>query len=186
MIRYTTAQNDTDLEGILHLQRANHANAISEAEAKEQGFTTVAHDLDLLRRLNVPYPHIIAKDETNNTVVGYTLVMLEKWRTEIPVLVTMFEEIDRIRYKGQLLKEARYFAMGQVCVDKAYRGQGVFAGLYLEMSRQMKRHFDFIITEISSRNTRSLRAHEKVGFEVLREYEDGGELWIVVGLALNE
>jgi GNAT superfamily N-acetyltransferase len=112
--------------------------------------------------------------------------MLEKWRTEIPVLVPMFEEIDRIRYKGQLLKEARYIAMGQVCVDKIYRGQGVFAGLYLEMSRLMKRHFDIIITEISSRNTRSLRAHEKVGFEVLREYEAGGELWVVVGLALNE
>jgi len=183
MIRYNTAQTDDDLNRILQLQRTNHPTAISKEEAIDQGFVTVAHDLPLLQRLNEPYPHIVARDGEN--IIGYALVMLENWRNDIPVLVPMFEQIDKISYRGQLLKEARYFAMGQVCVDKAYRGQGVFSGLYMELSRLMKRHFDFIVTEIVQRNTRSLRAHEKVGFEVVRKYEADGEMWVIVLLDLR-
>ncbi len=183
MIKYTTAKTTADLNGILLLQNANHSTAVSKTEAMEQGFVTVKHNLTLLEKLNSPHPHIVAKN--GERIVGYALVMLENWRTEIPVLISMFEEIDQIKYKGQILKEARYFTMGQVCVGKDYRGQGVFAGLYMEMSRLMKRHFDYIITEVSKQNTRSLRAHEKVGFEVIREYEADGNVWVIVLLDLR-
>ena len=44
--------------------------------------------------------------------------------------------------------------------------------------------YDFMVTEVAARNTRSLRAHERVGFETLRVYDDPetGEGWHVVGL----
>lgn len=176
---YTIAGSDHELYGILKLQRENLATAISHEEALEQGFVTVEHDFALLRRMNALFPHIIAKD--GEEVVGYTLVMSRDLRDEIPVLVPMFWQIDTITYDGQPLSDARYVVMGQVCIAKRYRGLGVFAGLYQEMATRLAPDFDFIITEVSLRNQRSLRAHHKVGFETIKEYQtDDGEEWAIV------
>jgi ribosomal protein S18 acetylase RimI-like enzyme len=184
-ILYAIAETDSDLYGILALQRANLPVTISREEALAEGFVTVEHDFALLRRMNAPYPHIIAKD--GEKVVGYTLVMLSEIRTEIPVLFPMFEQMDQIEVDGKLLAQSRYFVMGQVCIAVGYRGQGLFPGLYQEMANQMSGNFDFIVTEVSVRNPRSLRAHEKVGFQNVREYRsDDGEEWVILLLRLRE
>lgn len=178
-IIYTVVATDADLYGILRLQRDNLPSEISRKEALEQGFVTIEHDFALLQRMNSPYPHIIARDGQN--VVGYTLVMEREFREEIPVIAPMFDQIDGISFQGRPLKDANFFIMGQVCVAKAYRGQGVFQCLYQEMARRMSPHFDYIITEISRRNPRSVRAHQKVGFVTIREYTAvDGEEWLIV------
>ena len=45
-------------------------------------------------------------------------------------------------------------------------------------------HYDFTVTEVAERNTRSLRAHERVGFQTLHTYPDAlaGEVWRVIVL----
>ena len=50
MIYITQAKNDDDLLGILTLQQQNLAKNLSPEEIAEQGFVTVVHDLDILRR----------------------------------------------------------------------------------------------------------------------------------------
>jgi predicted GNAT superfamily acetyltransferase len=76
--------------------------------------------------------------------------------------------------------------MGQVCIAKGYRGQGIFQGLYQEMANQLEPHFEYIITEVSKRNPRSIRAHEKVGFLNVREYtSDDGEEWVILLLNVS-
>jgi ribosomal protein S18 acetylase RimI-like enzyme len=178
-INYTIAESDHDLYGILKLQRENLATEISREEALEHGFVTVEHNFALLKRMNSPYPHIIAKD--GEEVIGYTLVMSRDLRDEIPVLAPMFEQIDNIIFNAKMLKDTRYIVMGQVCIAKRYRGQGVFGGLYEEMAKRMAVDFDYILTEVSQRNQRSLRAHQKVEFETIREYHaDDGEVWVIV------
>ena len=59
------------------------------------------------------------------TVVGFALVMLSNFRNEIEVLIPMFERIDEL-----VPKDKTYVIMGQICVDKNYRKQGIFRGLY--------------------------------------------------------
>jgi RimJ/RimL family protein N-acetyltransferase len=44
----------------------------------------------------------------------------------------------------------------------------------------MQHKYDFVITEIATHNTRSLRAHEKVGFRLLHNYTDATDEWDVV------
>lgn len=185
MITYTGAATDADLYGILRLQRANLPVNISRAEALEEGFVTVEHDFPLLKRMNSPHAHIIAKE--GDKVVGYTLVMEQELRNDIPILVPMFEQIDTTEYKGQFLKDAAYVIMGQVCIAKGYRGQGIFQGLYAEMARRMSPHFSYIITEVSKRNPRSMRAHEKVGFVNVKEYTSAdGEEWVILLLECSK
>jgi ribosomal protein S18 acetylase RimI-like enzyme len=177
MIAYGTANNDNDLRQILDLQARNLPQNISTSEAKSQGFVTAHHNLSLLKKMNVPYPHIVAKD--GNKTIGYALVMQRSFATEIPVLTPMFEQINSLSFDGKKLGESKYFVMGQVCIEKGYRGQGVFKNLYAEMQKRMSPYFDYIITEVAMRNTRSMRAHEKAGFEVIHQYT-ASEDWAII------
>jgi hypothetical protein len=90
--------------------------------------------------------------------------------------------LDELEYEGKLVKDYRYYAMGQICVAEGYRGQGLFDGLYAKHKAELSDKFDLCITEIAKRNTRSLAAHKRVGFEIIHEYFDTThpELWEVV------
>ena len=185
MIHYGPAHTDDDLHAILALQQANLPKAISAGEAREQGFVTVEHDFPLLREMNNLFPHAIAREGTE--LAGYALAMMPSFGDRIPVLRAMCERLDRLSWAGVPLSELRYGIMGQVCVAKPYRGQGVFAGVYEDLGRRMAPHFDLLVTEIAIRNTRSLRAHEKIGFvEMERFSEPGVEDWVIVGWPLAD
>jgi GNAT superfamily N-acetyltransferase len=179
MIRTATAQSRATLQQILDLQERNLAVHLSPAEAADQGFVTVHHELPLLDRISGPYGHIVALD--GEQVVGYALVMLREFAGAIPIIVPMFAQLDRLTIGEESLAALRYFVMGQVCIAKEHRGQGVFAALYDELRRQMRGSFDLVVTEVASRNGRSLRAHEKVGFRTVHRYASpDGELWEIV------
>lgn len=179
MLTYGPAHSSEDLQAIQGLQKANLPEKISETEAIEQGFVTVAHSLELLQEMNEPYHHSAAW--WNGQLIGYALVMETAFKNRIPVLFPMFELLDGLPYKGRKLSDRKYFVMGQVCVDKSFRGKGVFSGLYLNLKERLHSDFDLIATEIATRNTRSLRAHQKIGFEIIHIYKDPmGEEWAIV------
>jgi GNAT superfamily N-acetyltransferase len=178
-ITYGAAHTRNDLEGILHLQKANLAQGLTPEEAREQGFVTVCHSFAQLKKMNEQEKHIIAKDEER--VVGYCLAMTRLARRDIPVLISMFEVFDAITYRGGKISDYRYLVVGQVCVDKAYRGQGVLARCYAAYKARYQPAYDFAITIIDAANTRSLRAHQKLGFQDIHAYVDSrGTRWVVV------
>ena len=184
MVQITQAKTTEDLLGILHLQQQNLAVHLSPEEALEQGFVTIVHDLDILRRMNDAAPHTIAKD--GERVVGYALTTLPQFRAAIPFLESLFERLDHLQWHEKPFLKVNYFVMGQVCVAKDYRGMGIFDRLYQGLKEFHAERFEMVVTDISSRNTRSLRAHERVGFEVLQEFAvEGGEIWVVVGWGLQ-
>jgi len=184
MIQITQAKTDDDLLGILALQQQNLATNISPEEAAEQGFVTVVHDLDILRRMNAAAPHTMAKD--GDRVLGYALTMLPQFRADIPFLTSLFERLDQLRWRGRPFGEVPYFVMGQVCVAKECRGMGVFDRLYHGLRAFNSGQFEVVVTDISSRNIRSIRAHARVGFETLQEFAvEGGEVWVIVGWGLR-
>jgi predicted GNAT family N-acyltransferase len=174
-IRYTTVSAEDELLQILELQKANLAPAVSEAESRIEGFVTVVHSLDLLRRMNERCPHVLAK--SGNGVVGYALSMHPDFSKEIDILRPMFREIEKV----QSSREA-FLVMGQICIDKAYRKQGIFRGLYREMLNKYQKEFTQIITEVDARNRRSLGAHYAIGFRGLSQYQSSGRDWHLIVL----
>ncbi|TDQ28828.1 GNAT family N-acetyltransferase [Tenacibaculum caenipelagi] len=177
MIEFTTATNPTELLQILELQQQNLPEKLSEIDKKEQGFVTVRHDFELLKKMNDVHPHIIAKN--NSTVVGYALSMSKIFRNDIPILIPMFDEIDTTS-KGA----KPYILMGQICIDKHYRGKGVFRGLYTKMKEEFSGIYDSIITEFDEKNTRSVNAHKAIGFKTLKTYTSHNQDWEIVYLAI--
>lgn len=177
MVRYTRAYNDEDLHQILSLQRRNLPKILSEKEKQTEGFLTVCHEFDLLQRMNDLCPHIIAK--ANNKVVGYALCMHPQFKNEIEVLLSMFQELNRY---PQLLNPEHCMIMGQVCVDKEYRRQGVFRKLYQKMKDDIIPPFEAIVTEVNVKNVRSKEAHSAIGFKLLSIYRDGEAEWELIYL----
>ena len=160
---------------ILALQQKNLFTAISSEEKKIQGFVTVSHTFDLLKTMNDVCPHIIAKSE--DRVIGYALCMHPKFADKIEVLRSMFDEIDAIHPKPE-----NFIVMGQICIDKVYRGRGVFRQLYQSMQKAIQPEFEKIITKVDAENRRSLQAHYSVGFEKLKTYLSEGRKWKLIVL----
>jgi ribosomal protein S18 acetylase RimI-like enzyme len=178
MTSFTTVINQVQIQQMLDLQMQNLPKHISANEAKEQGFVTVQHDADLLWAMNQKYQHSIAVD--NGNVVGFALVMTQDFKNDILVLVPMFDQLDKMTFNDKPLDN--YFVMGQICVAKSHRGQGIAGKLYKNLQERLSNSFEYVITEVATRNWRSMRAHEKVGFQILKKYIDelSGEEWALL------
>ena len=171
-IELTTVSHPDEVHQILALQAANLSAVLTPEVMSAQGFVTVRHDPAVLLRMNEAAPAAIAK--ADGRVAGYALVMLREFAVDVPELGPMFEMLDSLSWRGEPLgSNPRWFVMGQICVAEGYRGKGIFDGLYRTLAESYRDRFDFTVTEVSSRNTRSLRAHRRVGFETLRVYPHG-------------
>ena len=175
MITYTRASTEEELREILALQQRNLYDTVPIDERKKEGFVTVSHTLELLTQMNDTCPHVIAK--ASDTLIGYALCMHPKFGDSIAVLRPMFTEIDLVRPATE-----PYMAMGQICIAKGYRGQGIFRQLYETMRIGLKSEYSTIITEVDAENTRSLRAHYAVGFSDLKTYLSEGREWKLLAL----
>jgi GNAT superfamily N-acetyltransferase len=178
MVTLTTVSDKEELQQILALQQRNLIQNIDDEEMKAQGFVTMIHSLEILQQMHHLAPSVIAKSK--DRVIGYALVMLRGCRELFPPLEPMFKNFDTLRYKDRPLNEYRFYVMGQVCVDKEYRRTGLFDQLYQKHKEIYSGQFDFIMTEIATRNHRSLKAHQRVGFEILNTYRDELDEWAVV------
>jgi hypothetical protein len=172
------AGTEAELNQILALQTANHKDSLSAENKKANGFVTVKHDLDLLKKMNAAAGQVIAKD--GDFLAGYALVMLQEFSPLIPVLTPMFGMFNTLSYEGRELSSYKYYVMGQICVAESHRGQGVFQLLYEGHKKFYSSLFELCLTEVSSSNLRSMRAHEKVGFETIHTFEDKTDRWNIL------
>jgi hypothetical protein len=180
-VEYTLVRGPRDVDHILALQAENHRDVVDAATARSDGFTSVRHDPAVLHAMNRAYPSAIAV--SGDVLAGYALMMAQQFRADVPILQPMFALFDRLEWRGApLAGNPRWFVMGQVCIARAFRGQGVFDGVYHQLRDAYAPQFDFVLTEISQRNARSMRAHRRVGFETLHVYRDeaADEHWEVV------
>jgi len=172
-------RENQQISQILKLQLDNHQTALLDDEIIKEGFVTCKHEFQLLQRMNQPIPHIIATWE--DRVVGYCLVMSIEHRNALEVLKSMFQMIEQLQYNGQDLTKGGYVTMGQVCISKEHRKKGLFKKMYHHFRERLSPDYDYCITEVATSNTRSLQAHEAVGFENLLSYKaDDGKSWELI------
>ena len=169
----------SELEQILALQRRNLGLHLAPEVARAQGFVTAEHTLDSLEQMHALAPSVVVHASAG--LAGYALTMPTQTRRCVPILESMFQLLDTLEWRGVALAQSRFYVMGQICVAEPYRGQGVFDALYAGHQAHYAAQYDFLITEIATRNTRSMRAHERVGFEPIHRYRDALDEWQLVG-----
>ena len=173
MIEAGPVRDERELEAILALQRQNLARNLTPELVAAQGFVTVEHSLEVLQRMHALTPSIVARE--SGALAGYALVMPVECRSFIPVLEPMFQRLEALG----LFRE-QFYVMGQICVAPGWRGRGVFDLLYRAHRRHLRGSYQSTVTEVAIRNTRSMRAHERVGFKVIDRYSDATDDWAVI------
>jgi hypothetical protein len=167
-----------DLHQILWLQERNLKQNLSQDEKDSEGFVTMRFTIEMLTNLHNVAPSVVVRN--GDTIIAYAIVLLKEGRHYYPDLETMFLHLETIEWDGKLLAGYRYYVMGQICIDKAYRGGNVFSILYATHRDLYQAAFDCLVTEISTSNRRSMRAHEKIGFKTIDKYRDAVDEWNVV------
>jgi len=178
MLIITEVATKNDLIQINNLNQQNLKDNLSIKEQEEQGFVTWLYPVSLLQQIHTIAPSIIAKDK--HKVVGYALVTPIEAAGFHTSLKGMIEYIEMIMYNGKHLSSYNYYIMGQVCIDKDYRGRGIFDLLFQKHKELYKGKYELLITEISTKNYRSQKAHEKVGFKTIYTYPDTLDEWNVM------
>jgi ribosomal protein S18 acetylase RimI-like enzyme len=179
MICFTTIKFDEEIYEVIALQKINLPQSLSQEQMDSQGFVTVVHSFTTLKKMNDTEASIIAKDD--DKVIGYLLAMTNASRNDIPILIPMFGAFDDVVYHGKKIAAFHYIVVGQVCVAEGYRGIGILDNCYDTYKEHFKNKYDFAITEINKNNKRSIRAHARIGFELVHSYKDAtGNEWDIV------
>ncbi len=178
MLKATTVTKHDELVQINLLNQQNIKHVLTEKEKAEEGYVTWLYPIELLEQMHALSPAIIVKDETE--VVGYALATTKEAAPFHTDLKLMIENLEKVVYKSQPLTTCDYYLMGQICIAKSYRGQGIFGQLYQKHKEVYGRKHEMLVTEIATANLRSQRAHEKVGFETIHTYRDSTDEWNVV------
>ena len=178
MLKFKIADTQDELDQILNLQEENHRNILSDTSQRKDGFVSVLHTPAMLKQMNELAPQIIAKD--HNRVIAYALVMSTELAHLVPMLQPMFESFHHIGYKGTVLSNLSLYVMGQICVQQDYRRQGISQQLYLTHKEILSDRYDYCVTEVSSSNVASNRAHKKIGFQIIHTYSDDTDEWNMI------
>jgi len=178
MLITTLVATTEELQQVYNLNQQNLKQNITAEEREQEGFVSWLYSMDLLRQMHQLAPSIVVKDGSN--VVGYALTTLPEARVFHPDLEEMFQGLESVTYNGQPLFSYRFYCMGQICIARDYRGRGLVNSLYQKHKEVYSRQYQFLLTEISTRNPRSQKAHEKVGFRTIHTRTDAMDEWNVV------
>jgi hypothetical protein len=75
-------------------------------------------------------PSIIAIDVDTQQVIGYVIAAPRGLYGEHPILDGLLDSINNIKYGDSVIGDLNYLLVGQVCIAKAYRGQGLLPKMY--------------------------------------------------------
>jgi GNAT superfamily N-acetyltransferase len=170
MIELKRADKDHYLDGILLLQSQNLKANVSLEEQAEQGFVTAQHTFKELKNINDAENAIIAT--VDDKVVAYAIAMRKETGLNMPVFDDLFSVLYTLEFDNKPVKDYEYIIIGQLCVAKEYRGQGLVQKLYAFYKECLKSKYAFGITDISTQNPRSLKAHQNAGFEKIHTFYD--------------
>jgi ribosomal protein S18 acetylase RimI-like enzyme len=169
-MKFERASSDESIRQILNLQKRNLKKHLSDAEKESQGFLTAEHTFEQLKKINDAEPSLIITD--NGIVVAYAIAMLENAANDMPVFDDLFNTVASLTYKNLPMTSYKYIFVGQLCIDKNYRGQGLVEKLYAYYKEELKPKYQFAVTDINEHNPRSLKAHQKSGFEIIHSFFD--------------
>jgi ribosomal protein S18 acetylase RimI-like enzyme len=88
------------------------------------------------------------------------------------------ENIERCQFESKPIEN--YAIVAQLCVSKEYRGQDLVQKLYGGFRDHYANQYTYCITDVAQANQRSLKAHQKRGFQVIDTLDYGGIGWNIV------
>ena len=148
-----------DMEGVMALLKANHVSNMTEEE-KKNGFVTTNMTVEQMTRLIENEDGVtVAKD--GEKVVAFALAASWDYWEEWPLFQYMIELLPQTEYNGEMLSVENSYQYGPVCVDKDYRGQGIFEQVFFASLANMEKRCPYMMTFVNKVNPRTYAAHTR-------------------------
>lgn len=178
MLTAKLVTKEDELVQIAQLSAANLVTNISDETKAKEGFVTWVYPQEVLYALHTIVPSVIVVD--GDKLAGYAITLTKECVTIYPPLAATVDYVSTLNYNGRPLIDYPIYFMGQICVDQDYRGRGVVGMLYEFHRKKFSPQYSMLVTEISTRNPRSSKAHQKVGFKVIDRHHENEEEWDLV------
>jgi len=178
MLTAKLVSTDDEIQQIADLSKANLSTNISAETKAKEGFVSWVYTPAILKTLHAIAPSVIVMDGPN--LAGYALTLTPECLRSYPAAIDTYNHAITLGHNGRPLKNQRFYLMGQICVAEPWRGKGLVATLYEGHRQFYSPQFDYLVTEISTANPRSLKAHQKVGFQIIDTHHDPAGHWDVV------
>jgi hypothetical protein len=177
MLRASLVSDKKQLQDIHDLNLANLRQNLDADTRNREGFVTWLYPIELLEKMHALAPSVVVMEQDN--LVGYALATLQECRKFHPDLEIMLNNLAPLHFIGRPLMQQKIYCMGQICIDQNYRGRGLVSVLYERHREVYSPLYDLILTEISTSNKRSLKAHQNTGFKAIHTYKDSMDEWAV-------
>ena len=146
-------------EGVMALLRANHADNLGEAERRD-GFVTTNMTPEQMTALIAEENGVtVARDGAG--VAAFALAAPWGFWSQWPFFRNMIRILGNYRFGGVTLTEENSYQYGPVCVDRDYRGRGVFERVFAASLRTMEDRYPIMVTFVNQANPRSYAAHSR-------------------------
>ena len=172
----------SDIAGILALQKANLYQNLDE-QGRHDGFLSIALGAEQFNAINRDLVVVVACSGTE--VLGFLCAATWRHALQFPILKLLTEQTVSAKLDGTGLAEHNTCIYGPVCVAKAARGTGILEGLYASLKAMVPDHYAFCALFIADGNTRSMRAHLRMGMSPLGSFCHNDTLYHAFGGPLH-
>lgn len=173
----------TDFDGIVNLQDLNLAINITD-DQKKDGFLSASFSAQQFQSMDNDGCVIAGLD--GDSVKAFLCSSTPMFNLPFPLPAAMIERFSDIDLGGNSLSNQQVLITGPVCIDQSLRGQGVLEKLYEALYKELFGQYDAAVVFVSKENPRSIKAHEKLGMQVVDEFEFGGKNYVIMAVALKK
>lgn len=167
-----------DFEKMVQLQN-KYLKSVLSTEEQANGFLSVAFTADQFRAMDKDLCIAVCSDDQDQ-LRGYLCSSTPQFNQQFPLLASMINRFPHIQYRNKPVSTYHSFLTGPGCVDKKFRGQGIYLNLYQKLFEMIPPEYEIALTMISDDNPRSLNGSKNSGREVLGQFEFNGKLfWIL-------
>jgi len=167
-----------DYPAILRLNSANFITNLSENE-RADGFLSAVFTLEQTAAMAEDLGTTVII--VDGVLAGFLCAFRNDFDHGSPVVAKMIESYDRMRFEGKLLSNYNTYAYGPVCIDRAYRRQGLLRGLYEAQKKELAGQFEVGVALIARSNPHSMQAHVAgLGMTEVGDFEVNGDIFATV------
>ena len=173
--------NDNDYQGLLRIQRENAVGSVPAGQ-RAGGFLSAEFTVDQLRAMHESAGIVVAT--VGDSLAAFFCLSTLEANQDAPIVMAMRETMRSVLLDGRPIESCSFVVAGPICIDKQYRGSGLFERLYEFAVNHFATRFELAVAFIAQENQRSLKAHEKVGMVPLAQFEYRGAAYDLVARRL--
>lgn len=154
----TSIATNTDIQGVLDLQKVNLYKNLTE-EQRKSGFVTTPFTKEQLQELVASNGLFALK--VQGKIKGYTMAASWDYFAQWAIFPFMLGRLKGNKYNGIEISASNSYQYGPVCIANDLRGSNAFPLVFEEMRLEMTKRYPIGITFINQVNQRSYQAHIK-------------------------